>query len=110
MVPPQLPAPATLTHRYFTLAEGDRDEYLAQFTDDAVVEDEGRTHHGIAAIRAWWGSVPEVSYRVLDVGHAGTSHRATAQISGSFPGSPVTLVLTLAFVGDKITRLTIRPA
>ncbi|WP_345413208.1 nuclear transport factor 2 family protein, partial [Pseudonocardia xishanensis] len=52
--------------RYFTLAATDLDGFLAQFTDDAVVTDEGRTHDGIAAIRAWRTSVPEVR-RILAI-------------------------------------------
>ncbi len=54
------PAPRThggnqsLLHiQYFELAtEADTDAYLAQFADDAVVEDEGKAQHGIAEIAA----------------------------------------------------------
>ncbi len=58
----------TLVDRYFALAAApDFDAYLAQFTDDAVAEDEGRRHEGIAAIRAWRAGVPPVSYTVKSV-------------------------------------------
>ena len=36
-------------------------------------------------------------------------HRATAEIAGDFPGTPVTLTFGFAFRGEKIRRLTIRP-
>lgn len=101
--------PDTLIDRYFALAAGDRDAYLAQFADDAVVEDEGRTHHGAAAIGAWRGAVPAVTYRVLDVVPDGPGHRAIAEINGDFPGSPVELAFGFRFAGEEITRLTIRP-
>jgi hypothetical protein len=43
-----------LIDRYFDLApQPDADAYFAQFASDAVVEDDGHAHRGIAAIRAW---------------------------------------------------------
>jgi hypothetical protein len=98
-----------LIDRYFTLAATDREAHLAQFADDAVVEDEGRHYHGIEAIRAWRTSVPPVVYRVRDIRPTGAGHKVTAEISGDFPGSPVTLVFDLTFAGEKIASLTIRP-
>ena len=42
-----------LIDRYFDLApRPDADAYFAQFAADALVEDEGQAHRGIAAIRA----------------------------------------------------------
>lgn len=101
--------PDALVDRYFALATGERDAYLAQFADDAVVEDEGATHHGAAAIGAWRGAVPAVQYRVLGVAPDGPGHRAVAEISGDFPGSPVELAFAFRFAGEEITHLTIRP-
>jgi len=99
-----------LVDRYFARAAApDLDAYLAQFTDDAVAEDEDRLHEGIAAIRAWRTGVPPVSYTVKSVKPTEEGHRATAEIAGDFPGSPVTLTFGFAFRGEKIRRLTIRP-
>jgi len=54
--------------KYFELAtQPDTEPYFAQFTDDAVVEDEGRERHGIAEIRAWRTEVPPVAYAVKHV-------------------------------------------
>ena len=99
-----------LVDRYFARAAApDLDAYLTQFTDDAVAEDEGRLHEGIPAIRAWRTGVPPVSYTVTSVEPTEEGHRATAEIAGDFPGSPVSLTFGFAFRGGKIRRLTIRP-
>jgi hypothetical protein len=102
--------PTELVDRYFRLAPGvDTDAYLAQFADDAIAEDEGHEHHGIAAIRAWRTEVPPVSYTVDAVAPIGGEHVAHAEIAGDFPGSPVTLAFRFTFGHDgRIQRLTIR--
>ena len=57
-----------LIERYFRLAPlADTDAYFAQFDTAATVEDEGREHHGVDAIRAWRSDVPRVTYAVRDV-------------------------------------------
>ena len=97
--------------RYFVLAaDPDLESYYAQFADDAVVEDEGQVHHGIAAIRAWRTSVPAVTYDVGSIERLDDGHRARAVISGDFPGSPVALAFGFTVEDGRIRRLTIRPA
>ena len=54
-----------IEHYFDRAADPDLEAYFAQFADDAVVEDEGRLHHGIDAIRAWRTSVPDVTYRLV---------------------------------------------
>ena len=100
-----------LIDRYFDLApQGDADAYLAQFTDDAVVEDEDQAHRGIAAIREWRSEVPRVAYAIRDVRPASTVHDAVVDIAGDFPGSPVTLTFRFLFAADgRISALTISP-
>ncbi len=100
-----------LIDRYFDLApRPDAGAYFAQFADDAVVEDEGQAHRGIAAIRVWRTKVPRVAYTVHDVKPAGTGHDAAVDIAGDFPGSPVTLTFRFQFAANgHITALTIRP-
>jgi hypothetical protein len=101
--------PTELIDRYFRLARGvDTDAYLAQFADDAIAEDEGHEHHGLAAIRAWRAEVPPVSYTVDDVAAIDGEHVAHAEIAGDFPGSPVTLAFRFVFSHDgRIQRLAI---
>ena len=78
-----------IVRRYLALAgQADKEPYLALFTDDAVVEDEGRTHRGIDEIRAWRSGTPLVSYEITDVEQTPAGTVVTATISGDFPGSP----------------------
>ncbi len=100
-----------LIDRYFDLApRPDTDAYFAQFAGDAVVEDDGQAHRGIAAIRAWRSKVPRVAYTIHDVKTASTGHAAVVDIAGDFPGSPVSLRFHFQFAADgRIAALTIRP-
>ena len=109
MTPNQKPT-TELIDRYFALApQVDTEPYFAQFAANAIAEDEGVTHHGIDAIRAWRTSVPPVSYAVLDVRTVGGEHVARAEIAGEFPGSPVVLTFRFTFTDDgHIERLAIR--
>ncbi len=82
----------------------------ACFNEDAVVRDEGRERHGIAAIRDW---VEEVSakYRpivdILDVAERDGKTIVTGRVSGNFPGSPINLRYAFVLQGKKIDRLEI---
>ncbi|TCK21771.1 nuclear transport factor 2 family protein [Pseudonocardia endophytica] len=99
-----------LVDRYFALAaDPDLEAYHAQFSRDAVVEDDGQRHVGIDAVRAWRTAVPSVTYSVRRVGPTPDGQEAIADIAGDFPGSPVRLEFTFRFDGDAIRHLTIRP-
>jgi hypothetical protein len=103
--------PLQLIDRYFELApRPDADAYFSQFADDAIVEDEGKTYHGVDAIRDWRTKVPRVTYTVRDVQPAGPGHEAAVDIAGDFPGSPVVLRFHFEFTADgHVALLTIRP-
>ncbi|MET8767419.1 nuclear transport factor 2 family protein [Streptomyces sp. NPDC004658] len=96
---------------YFAAAaDADRERYFALFGDDVVVHDDGRTHRGLAAVRQWRNEVPPVRYDLRKVAGTVTACQAVTEISGHFPGSPVTLRFT--FTRDaqgKITLLDITP-
>lgn len=96
--------------KYFELAtQPDTDAYFEQFTDDAVVEDEGQERHGIAEIRAWRTQIPRVNYVVKSVDRDSSSANARVEISGDFPGSPVTLSFHFTYADDdRIAVLRIR--
>ena len=96
--------------QYFALAtQPDSEPYFAQFTTDAVVEDEGHEHHGVDAIRAWRTQIPRVTYTVQSVDRSGTEDVAKVNISGDFPGSPVVLTFIFSFdAGGQISALAIR--
>ncbi len=103
------------THRfveeYFAAApDPDRERYFALFGDDVVVRDDGRSLQGLAQVRRWRDEVPSVHYALREVTGTPTACRAVAEVSGDFPGSPVTL--RFAFERDtqgKITMLDIAP-
>lgn len=66
----------------------------ACFTTDGLVHDEGHDHHGRAAIAAWKAEVTAKYAPVMvpTASHAaGQDVTVTARVSGTFPGSPVTL-------------------
>jgi hypothetical protein len=95
---------------YFDLAsQRDMDAYVAQFTADAVVGDEGQLHRGLDAIREWRTSVPRVIYTVLRVEETDNSSTAAVHIAGDFPGSPVQLDFDFRFEPDgRISALSTR--
>ncbi|MDO3700105.1 nuclear transport factor 2 family protein [Micromonospora sp. C28SCA-DRY-2] len=101
-----------IIRRYFELAgQPDTEAYLALFADDAVVQDEGREHRGVAAIRAWRRETPLVSYEITDVAATAEGTVVTATITGDFPGSPFA-GLRFRFEeydDDRIRRLRIAP-
>ena len=80
----------TIVATYFDIAaQADTEAYLSLFADDAVVKDEGKTYHGIDAIRDWRADVPLVRYEITAVDHEPDgSVIVTCTISGDFGGSP----------------------
>ncbi len=88
----------------------DIDAVTACFTADAVVRDEGQTHDGIAAVRAWATDVSDKyqpSIAVLDVPANGGGTVVACRVSGAFPSSPVELRFAFVLNGEKIARLEI---
>ncbi|WP_413099880.1 nuclear transport factor 2 family protein [Streptomyces sp. Inha503] len=96
---------------YFAAAvDPDGERYFSLFADAVVVHDDGRSHHGLTAVRRWRAEVPSVRYDLREITGTATACKAVAAISGDFPGSPVTL--RFAFTRDvqgKITQLDIEP-
>jgi len=93
--------------RYFEAKNAhNTDKVVECFADDAVVHDEGKEHRGKAAIRSWSDSVIaryNLSLKVLDVSEedAHTMH-ATAEVSGTFDGSPATLGYRFRFASNGL--------
>jgi ketosteroid isomerase-like protein len=88
----------------------DIDAMLAPFAKDAIVKDEGRTHSGRAAIRAWMEETTRkygVTFEVTDVAEESDRVRVAALVSGNFPGSPATLHYAFQLSGDRISHLEI---
>jgi hypothetical protein len=83
---------------------------IAAFADDSVVEDEGRRHHGLAAIRGWMTETIEKYDFEVDPIESSRDGRKTAvlvSVRGKFPGSPITLQYLFTVAGQKIARLEI---
>jgi ketosteroid isomerase-like protein len=90
---------------YFEAANAHKtDAVVAAFAEDALVTDENREHRG-AAIQEWSDEVNE-KYKphaeVTTVAEIGDKTIVTADVSGSFPGSPVQLRYNFTLKGDKI--------
>jgi hypothetical protein len=64
------------------------------FTAQAVVKDEGRTHTGTDAIKAWKAAASNAyTYTVnpFSLDQKGSSHAVRSRVTGNFPGSPIDL-------------------
>ncbi len=79
---------------YFSADRQDPDAVARCFTEAAVVEDEGRTHHGQHAIRTWKAAA-SAKYTYAAEPSAIEQHvdgwTVRAHVTGNFPGSPVDL-------------------
>jgi ketosteroid isomerase-like protein len=95
---------------YFQAANAHKtDAVIAAFAEDALVTDENREHRG-AAIREWSDEVNEKykpHAKVTNVAEVGAKTVVTAEVSGSFSGSPVQLRYNFTLKGRKIAVLLI---
>lgn len=106
----QLPEPIAA---YF---EADRtrnaDAVAECFTEDAVVKDERKTHHGRQAIRLWKSEAStQFSYTVepFAIEDDGIRTVVTSHLVGDFPGSPLDLRYFFVLKDEKIAELEIVP-
>ena len=87
-------------------------DFIACFAPDAVVEDEGHTHHGRAEIQAWIEAAFVAYQPLLEVTAARFEEAGavlTGTVSGRFPGSPIVLNYHLTLTQDQITALKCTP-
>lgn len=106
---PDLPEPIAA---YFDADRQDAQAVARCFTENGLVLDEGKTHTGLAAIKAWKAdSTSRYSYtatpRTLE--KQGRGCIVTAIVAGSFPGSPVELRYAFTLERDKVAMLEIAP-
>lgn len=96
---------------YFECSNGADTAALSNsFSKDAVVLDEGQTHRGIDAIRAWQHEArtkSEYTVTPVDISQTGERLTVTAEVVGSFPGSPARLAHAFVMAGQKIQSLEI---
>ncbi len=102
--------PQSLVNYFEAVNAGDGTTAATLFAESAVVNDEGADHRGHAAIAAWVEETAgKYQFQVtpLDVRQSGEQVRASCQVKGSFPGSPVTLDFDFTLSRDRITSLSI---
>src|SRR6267154_6768815 len=69
----------------------DSKAFVETFSDDAIVHDEGKTYHGKTEIKKWnelTNSKYKTKYEPIEVTTNGDKIILTAEISGTFSGSP----------------------
>jgi hypothetical protein len=82
---------------------------FALFTSDALVADEGHEYRG-AAIKEWLDRTNEQyqpNTKPIDFASAGDQIVVTAEVSGTFPGSPIQLHFTFTLKDGSIAALSI---
>ena len=97
---------------YFIADEVDGEAVSRCFTEDAVVKDEGHTHRGWAAIKAWKTDASakyEYTCEPLACEQKDGKTVVTCHLVGNFPGSPVDLRFFFKQEGDKIESLEVIP-
>jgi hypothetical protein len=99
--------------RYFKAQNAhDIDAMVACFAPDAVVRDEGQTHAGADAIRAWKIDT-STKYRItatpLESRNEGDRTIVVVKVEGTFPGSPANLTYRFGFSADgRIGAMEVR--
>ena len=82
------------------------------FTPYATVRDDDWFVEGLPAIKAWRARMKEKhEHTVTPLAISATEGRTTlrAELSGNFPGSPMTTNFHFVLVNDQIASLQIRP-
>ena len=83
---------------------------LGCFADDAVVRDEKATHRGKIDIQCWAIETIEkykFQFKPLSAAERDGETVVSVEVSGTFPGSPITLDYHFAIANDKIASLII---
>jgi SnoaL-like protein len=97
---------------YFNADQRDGDAVASCFTKQAVVKDEGQTHRGPEAIKAWkTATSAKFTYTSVPfaVEQKDGRYIVTSRLTGTFPGSPVDLRYFFQLEGDKVAYLQITP-
>ncbi|MEI9924577.1 MAG: nuclear transport factor 2 family protein [Bradyrhizobium sp.] len=82
------------------------------FAPNAIVRDEGRTRTGLKEIAAWRRETAAKYHhtvRPVVVAKCAGKTVVTTEMTGDFPGSPVTVEFVFELDNDKIASLEIAP-
>lgn len=88
----------------------DSKAFAACFTESAIVHDEGKTHNGKEEIQQWIKHAMEEYKSVLEplnYEQSGSKGVLTANVSGTFPGSPIALKFHFDIDSGKIQQLKV---
>jgi hypothetical protein len=97
---------------YFTADKGDAEALSQCFTEKAVVEDEGHTYKGRAAIKAWKTDAStkyQYTSEPFSCEEKDGKTIVTSHLVGNFPGSPVDLRYFFELKDNRIMSLKIVP-
>ena len=90
---------------------GDVEALSECFAPHATVRDEGHYYEGLAAIKNWKAQTKKKynhTVTPLEISTSNGNATLKARISGTFPGSPVTVKFHFELVDDQIASLQIR--
>ena len=88
----------------------DMQSILACFADEATVRDENTTHRGKIDIERWATETIEkykFQFKPLTTKERDDETVVSVEISGTFPGSPISLNYRFTLTSDKIASLII---
>lgn len=88
----------------------DSEAYITCYTETAIVHDEGKTHTGKEEIKAWIKDANERYRSVmkpLQYEESDSKGVLTAEVSGTFPGSPIVLKFHLGLKDGLIDSLNV---
>src|SRR5689334_8548402 len=97
---------------YFDADQRGGEAVVRCFTNQAVVKDEGQTHAGLEAIKAWkTAASARYAYasKPLAVEQKDGRYIVTSRLTGNFPGSPVDVRFAFRLERGKIASLEITP-
>ena len=102
-----------VVRHYFELDPRDIDGFVALFSDEATVVDEGKAYQGPGEIRARRTETAiKYTYTTEVFGSDAPSagrYLVTGRLTGDFPGGTADLRWDFAVTGDLISRLVIAP-
>jgi hypothetical protein len=103
--------PKTIAAYFAVERDGNPDEFVASFTENAQVKDVGESFVGREAIRQWRvdysGKFGPITTDPFLVATQNGTIQVTAHVAGDFPGSPVDLRYSFILADDKIANLEI---
>lgn len=86
----------------------DSKAYANCFTETAVVFDEGKTHNGKTEIENWIDKANKKYQATMKpLEYSETEHTLKTEVSGTFPGSPITMTYHYKFEDGLIQSLKI---